>query len=92
MSEEKPVIVEEKEVVPVIDHEKAEEIIEQFEGATRTLKNPVGLMISCIAVGLSVFALYGAVAIVPQQYSRSIHLGIALVLVFLLYPAVTKDK
>jgi TRAP transporter 4TM/12TM fusion protein len=92
MSEEKPIIVEEKETVPVLDQEQAEEIIEQFEGATRTLKSPVGLIISCIAVGLSVFALYGAVAIVPQQYSRSIHLGIALVLVFLLYPAVTKDK
>lgn len=92
MSEEKPIIVEEKEIVPVINQEQAEEIIEQFEGATRTLKSPIGLGISWIAVALSAFALYGAVGIVPQQYMRSIHLGIALVLVFLLYPAITKDK
>ena len=82
---DQPVVVEGTE--PVISQEQAEELIEQFEGATRTLKGPVGLVISLIAVAMSGFALYSALATVPAQTLRGVHLMLALVLVFLLYPA-----
>lgn len=80
-----PVVVD--TIEPMISQAKAEEIIEQFEGATRTLKGPMGLAIACIAVAMSLFALYTALATVPAQVIRSVHLLLALVLIFLLYPA-----
>lgn len=93
MSEdEKPIPIEEKELVPVINQEQAEELIEQIEGATRTLKSHVGTIIAWIAVAMSVFALSSAIVIIPATYMRGIHLGFALVLIFLLYPAYPREK
>jgi TRAP transporter 4TM/12TM fusion protein len=87
-----PIVVEEKETTPIINQEQVEELVEQFEGATRTLRGPLGIGIACIAVGMSVFALYSALAIVPAQMMRGIHLLFGLVLVFLLYPARTANN
>ncbi len=83
-----PVVIPEPE--PTVTQEQAEEIIEKYEGATRALKGPTALAVSAIAVGMSLFALYCAVATVPAQMLRGVHLLFGLVLIFLLYPA--RDK
>jgi TRAP transporter 4TM/12TM fusion protein len=84
MSQE-PIVMPEPE--PIVPQEKAEEIIEKFEGATRTLPGTLGWLVSGIAVLMSLFALYGAVAIVSAQVLRGIHLLLGLILIFLLFPA-----
>ncbi|CAG0976820.1 partial Sialic acid TRAP transporter permease protein SiaT, partial [Anaerolineae bacterium] len=65
----------------------AEEIIEKFEGATRNVPGKVGWIVAGIAVLMSLFALYGAVATLPAQVLRGGHLLLGLILIFLLYPA-----
>ena len=84
-----PIIAQEPE--PIVSQEQAEEIIEKFEGATRALKGKRGAAISAIAVVMSLFALYGALATLPAQVLRGGHLLLGLVLIFLLYPARQND-
>lgn len=84
---DEPVIVKEQETEPTVSQEQAEELIEQYEGATRTLGGTIGRLVSALAVGMSLYALYGVFATITAQYQRSIHLLFALILVFLLYPA-----
>ncbi len=90
MSSQEPVII--KETEPIVTQEQAEELIEKFEGATRVLKGKRGAAISLIAVLMSFFALYGALATIPAQVLRGGHLMFGLVLIFLLYPARQKDE
>ena len=85
MSSQEPIVVQEPE--PIITQEQTEEIIEKFEGATRVLKGPIGWIVSGIAIGMSLFALYSAVGTVPAQILRPGHLLFGLVLIFLSYPA-----
>ena len=80
-----PVVVPEPE--PIVSQEQAEEIIEKYEGATRALKGHLGAVVTAIAVLMSLFALYGAVATIPAQMIRGVHLLFGLILIFLLYPA-----
>ncbi|MBI3538403.1 MAG: TRAP transporter fused permease subunit [Chloroflexi bacterium] len=82
---DEPIIVSDTE--PIVSPEQAEELIEKFEGATRTIPGRVGKFVSIIAVAMSVFALYGALATIDPQVQRGIHLLFALVLIFFLYPA-----
>ncbi len=90
MSSHEPVVVKEPE--PIVTPEQAEELIEKFEGATRALKDKRGAGISLIAVLMSFFALYGALATIPAQVLRGGHLMLGLILIFLLYPAQQKDE
>ncbi len=76
-----------QEPAPIVSPEQAEEIIEKFEGATRALKGKVGWGVSGIAVLMSLFALYGALATLPAQVVRGGHLLLGLILIFVLYPA-----
>ena len=85
-----PVIVQETE--PIVTPEQAEELIEKFEGATRTLTGKVGWFVSGIAVLMSLFALNGALSNVSAQVLRGGHLLLALILIFLLYPGQKKDE
>ncbi|MBI5650492.1 MAG: TRAP transporter large permease subunit [Chloroflexi bacterium] len=85
MSSPAPIIIPEPE--PIVSQAQAEEIIEKFEGATRALKGARGAIISALAVLMSLFALYGALATLPAQVLRGGHLLLGLVLIFLLYPA-----
>jgi TRAP transporter 4TM/12TM fusion protein len=85
MSQQPPIIVPEPE--PIVSQQQAEEIIEKFEGATRALQGTRGWIISAIAVAMSLFALYCALATLPAQVVRGGHLLLGLVLIFLLYPA-----
>lgn len=74
---------------PVVSEEslkKAEEYIEEEEGASNHLKGPVGGFLTLVAVVMSLFHLYAAYAIVPTQILREVHVAFVLFLSFLLFP------
>ncbi len=65
---------------------KAEEFIEQEEGAANKLKGWLGILVIVVAFVMSAFHLYTAYAIVPTQTLRPVHVGFVLVLCFLVFP------
>jgi TRAP transporter 4TM/12TM fusion protein len=90
MMPSEPILIKESE--PSLTQEKAEEIIEQIEGSTRTPSGWSKYFVGVIALGLSLFALYGALATISAQFNRGVHLLFALILIFLLYPARRKEN
>ena len=71
---------------------KAEEFIEQDEGATNRLIGWAGTIVTTIAVVMSLFHLYAAYEIVPTQELRYIHVAFVLLLAFLLFPMAAKFR
>ncbi|NBU45058.1 MAG: TRAP transporter fused permease subunit [Betaproteobacteria bacterium] len=71
---------------------KAEEFIEAEEGAANKFKGWMALVLTCLAVGMSVFHLYTAYAIVPTQVLRPVHVGMVLFLCFLMFPVATRFR
>ncbi|HWV52402.1 TRAP transporter fused permease subunit [Pseudorhodoplanes sp.] len=71
---------------------KAEEFIEQEEGATNRLSGWAGRTVTAIAVAMSLFHLYAAYEIVPTQELRYTHVAFALLLCFLLFPAASRFR
>ncbi len=65
---------------------KANEYIEEEEGATNRYRGWLGGFTAALLVAMSVFHLYAAVEIVGAQVLRPVHVGFVLVLVFLLFP------
>jgi TRAP transporter 4TM/12TM fusion protein len=65
---------------------KAEEYIEQEEGAANRLKGWFGGFVTLVAVAMSVYHLYTAYAIVSAQVLRATHLAFVLFLCFLVFP------
>jgi TRAP transporter 4TM/12TM fusion protein len=79
----------------VVDEEalrKAEEFIEEEEGAARHLGGWTGILLTAVAVAMSLFHLYAAVGIVPAQILRAIHVGFVLFLSFLLFPVAKRFR
>jgi TRAP transporter 4TM/12TM fusion protein len=68
---------------------KAEEFVEADEGAANRFKGWLAVLITLAAVAMSVFHLYTAYAIFPTQWLRPVHVGMVLVLCFLLFPVAT---
>jgi len=66
--------------------QKAEEYIEQEEGAANKFKGWMAAFITLTAVVMSAFHLYTAYAIVPTQTLRPVHVGFVLFLCFLVFP------
>ena len=66
--------------------EKLEQYIEEEEGAFNRLSGWVGIGITAAAVFVSLFHLYAAYDIVPAHVLRPAHVGMVLVLCFLLFP------
>jgi TRAP transporter 4TM/12TM fusion protein len=66
--------------------QKAEEYIEQEEGAANKLKGWLAAFITLTAVVMSAFHLYTAYAIVPTQTLRPVHVSFVLFLVYLVFP------
>lgn len=85
-----PIVVKQGE--PIVTTAQAEELIEKFEGATRTVPGKLGAFTSLLAVAMSVFALYAALSTITAQVLRGVHLLFGLVLIFLLYPLSTRHK
>src|SRR5258706_12747237 len=65
---------------------KAEQYIEEEEGATNKLPGALGVMATALAVIMSVFYLYAAYGIMPTHVLRGIHVAFILFLGFLLFP------
>ncbi len=65
---------------------KAEEFIEEEEGAAHKLKGWQAIFLTAVAVLATVFHLYAAYGIVPTQQLRAIHVGLVLFLSFMLFP------
>ncbi|KZE64002.1 C4-dicarboxylate ABC transporter permease [Fictibacillus phosphorivorans] len=71
-----------------------QEILEKFdrESVTRRVKNSkVGLFLSAFAIMYSVFHLYNTYNPLPELLQRSVHVGMGIALVFLIYPASKKE-
>src|SRR3954470_22740174 len=71
---------------------KAEEYIEQEEGAANKLKGWLAVFVMLTAVAMSVFHLYTAYAIVPTQTLRPVHVGFVLFLCFLVFPVAPRFR
>jgi TRAP transporter 4TM/12TM fusion protein len=71
---------------------KAEAYVEQEEGAASHFKGWVEVALTAVAVAMSLFHLYAAIAIVPAQILRAIHVGFVLLLCFLLFPAARRFR
>jgi TRAP transporter 4TM/12TM fusion protein len=71
---------------------KAEEFIEQEEGAANRLTGVAGTVVTCIAVAMTLFHLYAAYEIVPTQPLRYAHVAFVMVLCFLLFPVAARFR
>src|SRR3954470_2105426 len=72
--------------------QKAEEYIEQEEGAANKFKGAMAVFITLVAVVMSAFHLYTAYAIVPTQTLRPVHVGFVLFLCFLVFPIAARFR
>ena len=65
---------------------RAEEFIEEEEGATNHLKGWVALFVASTAIVMSIFHLYSAMSLMATHILRGIHVAFVLFLVYLLFP------
>jgi TRAP transporter 4TM/12TM fusion protein len=72
--------------------QKAEEYIEQEEGAANKFKGAMAVFITLAAVVMSAFHLYTAYAIVPTQTLRPVHVAFVLFLCFLVFPVAPRFR
>jgi TRAP transporter 4TM/12TM fusion protein len=68
----------------------AAKFVEEEEGATHRLTGRVAMLITVLAVVMSLFHLYAAYGIVPANTLRPVHVGFVLVLCFLNFPVVAR--
>lgn len=66
--------------------------IKQEEGDANDYRGWIGVLITLVAVGMSLFHLYAAYSIVPTQVLRTVHVGIVLFLVYLSFPIAARFK
>ena len=71
---------------------KAEEFIEEEEGASNRFAGKMGVFVTVIAVIMSLFHLYAAYDVVPTQTLRPVHVGFMLFLSFLLFPVAARFR
>jgi len=93
MMAEQPKVVAEAD--PVISEErlrKAEEFVQQEEGAANRLSGWTGMIVTAIAVAMTLFHLYAAYDIIPTQQLRYIHVAFVLLLSFLLFPVAMRFR
>ncbi|MED3572341.1 TRAP transporter permease [Cytobacillus praedii] len=75
--------------------EEQQKLLEKYdpEAGTRKLKGIIGWIVFIGLLSFSLFHLYtGVFGMLTAQLQRSIHLGFALALIFLLFPARKKDR
>ncbi|MFN0162991.1 MAG: TRAP transporter permease [Burkholderiales bacterium] len=71
---------------------RAEEMIEREEGAQNKLTGWLAAFVTTVAIGMSVFHLYTAYAIVRPEHLRSIHVALVLFLTFLIFPVARRYR
>ncbi|MEJ6023671.1 TRAP transporter permease [Ramlibacter sp. PS4R-6] len=72
--------------------EKAEEFIEQEEGAANKFRGALAVFVTLVAVAMSTFHMYAAYSIVPTQTLRYIHVAFVLFLCFLMFPVARRFR
>lgn len=78
----------------MVSQEKQQELLEKYdpEAATRKLAGKMGWVVFFGLLAFSLFQLYTSIfGVLTAQLQRSIHLGFALALIFLLFPARKKN-
>lgn len=77
-----------------VDQKEINAIMSKYdrESAYRTLTGYRGLIISGVCILFSLLQLYSTWFIIPSTHMRPLHLGIVLMLAFLLYPASRKGS
>lgn len=85
---------EEKQVNTVTEEEQRK-LLEKYDAESNT-RNLKGIMAKAVFVILIAFSLFQIYTGVFGQYTaylqRTVHLGFALVLIFLLFPAIRKKR
>lgn len=71
---------------------KVTELIEAEEGATHRFGGWLGGFLTLVAIGVSLFHLYGAIEVIPAQFFRTAHVALVLFLAFLLYPVARRYR
>jgi TRAP transporter 4TM/12TM fusion protein len=71
---------------------KAEQFIEEEEGAVSRFRGWLGRATTTLLVVMSLFHLYAAVEIVPAQVLRPVFVGFVLLLVYLLFPVLPRFR
>ncbi|MBP7529791.1 MAG: TRAP transporter fused permease subunit, partial [Syntrophorhabdaceae bacterium] len=71
---------------------KIQELIEQEEGVTRKVTGFWNIIITALAVAMSLFAIYTTIFPVTTQIVRGIHVAFLLALSFLYYPVSKRFK
>ena len=72
--------------------EKAEEIVDRYEGWTRKLTGVPGWIVTGVAVGTSLFYLYAATATIVTQMLRGLFVMLTLFLTILAFPGGRKNR
>jgi TRAP transporter 4TM/12TM fusion protein len=67
--------------------QRVEELIEEEQGVHNRYTGRLGVVLTALAVVMSLVHLYAAVEIVPAYILRPVHVAFALTLVFLMFPA-----
>ena len=77
-----------------LSEDKATELLEEFESEapTRKLEGRTRWLVSALAAGLSLYAIYWVLAIVPAQIYRVSFLMVVLPLTFLVYAATRAQR
>jgi len=92
MSDQAAAIASETAIVSEEALHKAQEFIEEEEGAANHLTGWRAVLLTLLAVGVSVYHLYTAYGIVPAQVLRPVHVGAVLLLTFLLFPVLKRYR
>jgi len=71
---------------------KVTELIEAEEGATHRFGGWLGGFLTLVAIGVSLFHLYGAIEVIPAQFVRTAHVALVLFLAFRLYPVARRYR
>ncbi len=72
--------------------QRVENLIKEEEGDASSYKGWFGVALTLVAVGMSLFHLYAAYAIVPTQVMRMTHVAMVLVFIFLTFPIAHRYK
>jgi TRAP transporter 4TM/12TM fusion protein len=83
---DEPIVISDEQL------EKAQEFIEEEEGAVSRFRGWLSVFTTSVLVVMSIFHLYAAVAIVPTQVLRPLHVAFMLFLVFLLFPVTARFR
>jgi TRAP transporter 4TM/12TM fusion protein len=67
--------------------EELKELVEEYEGQTRHLTGRWAILVTAIAVGMSLYHLYAAAVPITRQVHLVRYLLLTLILTFFLYPA-----